>query len=113
MRPSPVAALPSGPPIFYGTLFAIWLLDDRRTASRPAREGEVERDEGTRALIHRWGILGIAAAIGVAYAVPHSTLPVPPTVALFAGVGLQWLAYGLVAWTTRILGDLYRPVVAV
>jgi protein-S-isoprenylcysteine O-methyltransferase Ste14 len=113
VRHSPIVSLPYGPPVFYGVLLAIWLLDERRTRSRPARQGEVERDEGTKTGIRMWGFLGIVAAIAVAYAVPQATLPIPASVALFAGAGLQCAAYAVVEWTTRILGHLYRPIVAV
>jgi protein-S-isoprenylcysteine O-methyltransferase Ste14 len=113
MRLSPIASLSYGPPVFYGTLLAIWLLDEHRTASRPARDGELARDEGTGRRIHTWGVLGIAAAIAVAYSVPQATVPIPPAIALAAGVALQWTGYALVEWTTRLLGALYRPIVAV
>ena len=41
--PLPVASLPYGPPVFYGVLFAIWFLDERRTASKPPRDGSDEQ----------------------------------------------------------------------
>jgi protein-S-isoprenylcysteine O-methyltransferase len=112
VRLSPVVALPYGPPLFYGSLLAMWILDQRRT-SRPAREGEVERDEGTRFLIRRLGLAATVLAIGAAYAVPAATIPIDSTVALVAGIGVQWTGYLVVEWTTHVLGNLYRPVVAV
>src|SRR6266540_4285982 len=112
VRVTPIEALPYGPPIFYGSLLAIYLLDQART-SGPAPEGEIQRDEGTSLRIRRLGLLAIVLAIAIAYALPGATFPIDPTVALVAGVAVQWAGFGLVLWTTRILGALYRPVIAV
>ena len=112
MRVTPIEAIPYGPAVFYGSLFAIFVLDKART-SGPAPEGEIQRDEGTSQLIRRLGFLALVVAISIAYALPKATLPLDPTVALFAGVAVQWAGFGLVLWTTRILGALYRPVIAV
>ena len=111
-RVSPIVILPYGAPVFYASLAAMYLLD-RRRAARPAREGEVERDEGTGPLIRRLGVAAVVAAIAAAYAVPVATAPLDPAVAFFAGIATQWAGYGVVEWTTRILGTMYRPVVAV
>jgi protein-S-isoprenylcysteine O-methyltransferase len=112
MRTSPIVALPYGPAAFYGSLLAIFLLDIRRTAGA-APEGEVEHDRGTSHLIRRLGFAALLLAIVAAYAIPQATLPIDPVVALAAGLALQWSGYLVVEWTTRLLGRMYRPVVAV